>query len=224
MCMKMPCSDIKNLTDIFSSTIDEIKPLLVKKMVDKYLEKHELSETITREFLENFYTRLLEVSFGQGEKALALLLRYLSEDAAYIFDWDGTLTAFKYAIGSLLPCRDDEVEEYCKTHNLYIDVYVLKTMQFIISFLPADRVYILTRSELTVIADKNTAINNNFNNIKPDHIIHVQNAGNKLAKLRKIHEETGLNLFFTEDTFKTILDAEECLEYVQGISITEVIS
>ena len=223
MCMKMPCSDIKNLTDVFSSTIDEIKPILVKKMVDKYLEKHELSETITREFLEIFFTRLLEVSFGQGEKALALLLRYLSENAAYIFDWDGTLTAFKYAVGSLLPCRDDEVEEYCKTHNLYIDVYVLKTMQFIISFLPKDRVYILTRSELTVIADKNTAIGDHFD-IYPENIIHVQNAGNKLAKLRMIHEETGLDLFFTEDTFKTILDAEECLDYVRGISITEVIS
>lgn len=223
MCMTMPNSDIQKLTTIFSSTIDEIKPILVKKMVDKYLEKHELSETITHDFLENFYTRLLEVSFGQGEKALALLLRYLSENAAYVFDWDGTLTAFKYAVGSLLPCRDDEIEEYCKTHNLYIDVYVLKTMQFIISFLDPDRVYILTRSELTVIADKNTAIGNNFN-IKPDHIIHVQDAKNKLAKLRKIHEETGLDLFFTEDTFKTILDAEECLEYVKGISITEVIS
>ena len=152
-----------------------------------------------------------------------MLIRLLNEDAIYVFDFDGTLDAFKYAIGRLLPCRDDEIEEYCKTHDLYEFVYILKTLKYIISRLNKKNVYVLTRSELTVIRSKNKAILDNFD-IAKKHIIHVQNADNKLSKLRKLHKKTGKKIFFVEDSFKTILNAEECMEFVEGIHISEFIS
>lgn len=109
-----------------------------------------------------------------------------------------------------------------RTHNLYSGVYTLRTMQFIVPRLPKNNVYVLTRSELTVVDDKNNAILDNFD-IIPEHIIHVQNADNKLAKLRELHRKTGKKIFFVEDSFKTILNAEECMDFVEGIHISEFI-
>lgn len=136
-----------------------------------------------------------------------------------VFDFDGTMTEFRYSEKSLLPCRDDEIYEYSKTNNIYKDAHMLETMKYVISHLDIEKVYVLTRTELTLIEKKNSAILNNFQ-ILPEHIFHVQDANNKLAILRKLHKEHGKNIVFVEDTFKTILNAEEAMPFVKGIHIS----
>lgn len=136
-----------------------------------------------------------------------------------VFDFDGTMTEFHYAETSLLPCRDDEIFEYSKTHNIYANARMLATIQYVIEHLDINDVYVLTRTETTLIEKKNDAILENFN-IHPDHIYHVQDANNKLAVLRNLHKEFDTNIIFVEDTFKTILNAEEAMPYVKGIHIS----
>lgn len=205
------------LNDLSSITND-----VAEKLTNSFNANFGDLNTATTPAIKDFYLELIEIALGQGGKILSMLIRLLNEDAIYVFDYDGTLDAFKYAEKSLLPCRDDAIEEYCRTHNLYSGVYTLRTMQFIVPRLPKNNVYVLTRSELTVVDDKNNAILDNFD-IIPEHIIHVQNADNKLAKLRELHRKTGKKIFFVEDSFKTILNAEECMDFVEGIHISEFI-
>lgn len=136
-----------------------------------------------------------------------------------VFDFDGTMTDFRYAKESLLPCRDDEIFEYSKTKNIYENARMLETVKYIIDNLDTEKVFVLTRTETTLIEKKNIAILENFN-IKAEHIYHVQDANNKLAILRKLHNEFNENIVFVEDTFKTILNAEEAMPYVKGIHIS----
>lgn len=159
-----------------------------------------------------------------------------------VFDFDGTMTAFRYApYGQrLLPCRDDEIYEYSKQHNIYADAYVpqnadeleqyaangehaarmLAVMQWLISELPAERVFVLTRTEMTLVDKKNEAILKNFN-VLPQNIYHVQDSKRKADVLDIIHERFQEDVYFVEDTFKTQLDAEETLPFVHGINISE---
>ena len=139
-----------------------------------------------------------------------------------VFDFDGTMTDFRYAEDSLLPCRDDEIFEYSKTHNIYENARMLETVKYIINNLDKEKVFVLTRTETTLIEKKNDAILKNFN-IKSENIHHVQDANNKLAILRKLHNDFGENIVFVEDTFKTILNAEEAMSYIKGIHISTFI-
>ena len=136
-----------------------------------------------------------------------------------VFDFDGTMTEFRYAKESLLPCRDDEVYEYSMTHNIYANARMLETMKYIIANLDRERVFVLTRTETTLIDKKNEAILKNFE-INAENIFHVQDANNKLAVLRNLHNEFNENIVFVEDTFKTILNAEEAMSFVKGIHIS----
>ena len=136
-----------------------------------------------------------------------------------VFDFDGTLTEFRYAKESLLPCRDDEVYEYSKENNIYANARMLETMKYIIANLDKEKVFVLTRTETTLIDKKNEAILNNFE-INPENIFHVQDANNKLAVLRNLHKRFNENIIFVEDTFKTILNAEEAMSFVKGIHIS----
>lgn len=136
-----------------------------------------------------------------------------------VFDFDGTMTEFHYAETSLLPCRDDEIMEYSKEYNIYENARMLATMQYIITNLNPNDVFVLTRTETTLIEKKNEAILKNFQML-PEHIYHVQDANNKLTILRKLHKEYNTNIVFVEDTFKTILNAEEAMPFVKGIHIS----
>lgn len=142
------------------------------------------------------------------------------KDSITVWDWDGTLTKFKYAEKSLLPCRDDEIYEYSKAHNIYADAKILAVMQYIISQLPKERVFILTRTEMTLIDKKNESILKHFD-VLPENIYHVQDAHRKLEVLDMLHTRFGEDLIFVEDTFKTILNAEEAMPFVHGIHISE---
>jgi hypothetical protein len=163
-------------------------------------------------------------------------------DKVVVLDFDGTMTAFRYAeFGTrMLPCLDSQIYEHSKTHNIYAGAYVpqtadelekftengehaarmLGTMQWLISNLPKERVFVLTRTELTLVDKKNEAILANFD-ILPENIFHVQDSNRKLDILDIIHERFGEDLFFLEDTFKTQLNAEESMSFVHGINISE---
>ena len=99
-----------------------------------------------------------------------------------VFDFDGTLTAFAYPYydqdekgkrilrkpNRLLPCRDDEIYEYSKTKNLYQPgtYKTLDCMKYIIKHLDANNIYILTRTEPTLIDKKNVCIQKNSRCLK----------------------------------------------------------
>lgn len=169
-------------------------------------------------------------------------IRNFLKGKVVVFDFDGTMTAFRYApFGqNLLPCKDDEIYEYSKTNNIYADAYVpqnveelemfacsgehaarmLGTMQWLISELGPERVFVLTRTEITLIDKKNEAILNNFE-VLPQNIYHVQDSKRKADVLDIIHERFQEDVYFVEDTFKTQLDAEETMPFVHGINISE---
>lgn len=157
---------------------------------------------------------------------MSILAEFLKElkDKIVVFDFDGTMTHFYYDIPNhrLLPCRDDEVYEYSKTHNIYENARMLATMQYVFANLPIHNVYVLTRTETTLIEKKNDAILNNFN-VLPENIYHVQEAHKKLDVLKAIHEKHNADIIFVEDTFKTILNAEEAMDFVHGIHISALI-
>ncbi len=144
------------------------------------------------------------------------------QDNIVVFDFDGTLTDFKYAENTLLPCRDDEIFEYSMTNNIYQNVRVLKTMQFILSQLDKDKVFILTRTEETLIDKKNNVIFANFP-VLFENVYHVKRVEDKLNVLNKLHNRFNRDIIFVEDTFKTILDAEETMSFVKGIHISSFI-
>lgn len=172
------------------------------------------------------------------------LLRIMNflRDKVVVLDFDGTMTAFRYAkFGTnMLPCKDSQIYEHSKTHNIYAGAYVpqtaeelemvtesgehaarmLGTMQWLIANLPKERVFILTRTELTLIDKKNEAILKNFD-VLPQNIYHVQDSNRKLDILDIIHERFGEDVYFLEDTFKTQLNAEEAMPFVHGINISE---
>ena len=145
------------------------------------------------------------------------------KDHVVVFDFDGTMTEFHYAETSLLPCRDDEVYEYSKEHNIYADARMLETIKYVIGQLDPAKVFVLTRTETTLIDKKNEKILECFD-ILPENIYHVQDSNNKLAVLRKLHKGFDENIVFVEDTFKTILNAEEAMPYVKGIHISSFIA
>ncbi len=173
------------------------------------------------------------------------IFRFL-DGKVVVFDFDGTMTAFRYAAFAerLLPCLDSEVYEHSKHNNLYAGAYVphksselekvtpngehaarmLGCMQWLIEQLGPERVFVLTRTELTLIAKKNEAILSNFN-VRPDHIFHVQDANDKEKVLDAIMQRFQEDIWFVEDSFKTQLNAEEHSATkqfrVHGINISE---
>ena len=147
------------------------------------------------------------------------------ENRAIVIDWDGTCTVFAYPyfkigkngrltpnfLGGLLPCKDADVNEYSLHHNIYAknSCKIIKCLQYLVKRMDADKVYILTRTDPNVINNKNESIYENFPSIKKENIFHVLNAADKIDVLREIGKKHGALPVFIEDTFKTILNAEE---------------
>lgn len=140
-----------------------------------------------------------------------------------VFDFDGTLTEFKYTEGRLLPCRDDGLYEYSKDNNLYSNVNILKTMQYTINELSPDDVYVLTVTVDTLKDKKEKCILHNFDNIKKENIVQVSSPAEKLEFLQSLYEKRQEKIIFVEDTAKTLLNAEEEFSFVQGLHISSLI-
>lgn len=140
-----------------------------------------------------------------------------------VFDFDGTLDEFKYTnTNRLLPCKDDEIATY--EGDFYKDARMLKTMQYILNECNPNDVYIVTVSENSVIEAKNKKIYSTFPYLEKNHIFHVKNSSEKLDILKMLYEQKKKKIIFCEDTAKTLLNAEEAFDYVQGYHISSLIA
>lgn len=197
----------------------------------------------------NITTKMFAELAAKSNLQIANILRhyFFLSDKVSVWDFDGTMTAFRYApYGErMLPCLDSDVRVYSETNNLYAGAYVpqsptelemytpegehaarmLGYVQWIIKYLPhKERVFVLTRTEPTLIDKKNKAILDNFD-ILPENIYHVQNAEDKSTVLRSIIERFQSDIWFVEDSFKTQLNCEEETRdekfRIHGIHISE---
>ncbi|MBQ8785681.1 MAG: hypothetical protein IJZ59_06560 [Alphaproteobacteria bacterium] len=147
----------------------------------------------------------------------------LCEGKTIVFDFDGVLTKFQYAENRMLPCRDDDVHDYTVSGgNIYQNVPIQKTLQYIISQLPKENIWVLTQTIPIMRNIKNEVIIKNFD-IPVERIIHSDSALHKLVFLKEIYAQTNKPILFVEDTVSTLLRAEEDMDYVQGFHISGLI-
>lgn len=140
----------------------------------------------------------------------------LCKGKTIVFDFDGTLSRFQYASDSLLPCKDADIEEYTRAGgNIYENIYVLKTMQYIMSLINKNEVWVLTSTVPSLREIKNKIIEDNFG-IEMKRIVHTNSSKEKLGVLKDIHEKTGKQIVFVEDNYKILLDAEEKTDFVRA--------
>lgn len=175
---------------------------------EKFMQAGRMLDDIDIDFLlDAFKRRVLDI--------ISLLMFKI-----VVWDFDGTMVEFNYNDDSLLPCRDDELYEYSKKGNIYKNVNPLKIVQYVIGKLEPEKQFVVTVSVDTVRDNKTKAITRKFPEIKPENIIHVNNSSEKNAVLEMLHKKTGKDIYFVEDTAKTILNAEEAMPFVKGIHIS----
>ena len=146
-----------------------------------------------------------------------------SQNKTVVFDFDGTLTKFKYGEDSLLPCkRQDFVDFVSSGGNFYKNVVMQKTMLYIIEQIGYENVWILTTSVPEIRELKAKVILENLN-IMPEHIIHSDSDAHKVELLKDLHNKEKKDIIFVEDTIYTIISAEDNLDYVKGYHISSMI-
>ena len=149
----------------------------------------------------------------------------LAYNKTLVFDWDGTMTEFKYTEDKLLPCKDEDLDEYAKEHHtIYKNMRALKTMQYIVDELNIRDIYIVTVTVPYLIDGKNEAIKSHFPDLLDKNIYHVSKSSDKIKALEQIYKESGKHIIFVDDTAKTLLDAEETLDFVTGVHISSLIA
>ena len=147
------------------------------------------------------------------------------ENKIVVFDFDGTLTELKYDSNRLLPCNQNDIEDYSIKHNtIYNRLRVLKTMQYIMARLSSKNIYVLTTTTPSLIRGKQIAIMDNFPNIEYDNVIHVFKDDVKVAELEKIVKNHCKEVVYIDDNLYTLLKVEETLEHVTGIHISSLIA
>ena len=148
------------------------------------------------------------------------------QDRVVIFDFDGTMTEFKYAQERLLPCNDADLNEYFQENDFYKDAKPLQTMQFVIETLaPIDTstIYILTVSQENVEAPKARRIKQIYPSILEENVYHVRNSSLKSTILQEIYDKHHKEIVFVEDKAETLLQSEEALPFVKGYHISSLL-
>lgn len=127
-----------------------------------------------------------------------------NKDTVYVFDVDGTLTDFNYAVRSFWNPTTNPVS--------YDGVRPLKTMQKLISTLDKDKVFICSRAALNGEPEaKKKFLLKNFN-LRPYHIYFVEDNSAKIDVLKKIQ-----NLTKVED--ELILVIEDSTDVLYNVLI-----
>ena len=141
-----------------------------------------------------------------------------------MFDFDGTLTKFKYAENKLLPCKKDDFVKYVADGGeFYKNVSVLNTMKYIIEQIGKENVWVLTTSIPEIRKMKKEVIVKNFQ-IPEERIIHSDSDIHKIELLKEIYnKQKNDKLVFVEDTVYTLMNAEDCLDFVEGYHISSLI-
>ncbi|MBE6451322.1 MAG: hypothetical protein E7016_05095 [Alphaproteobacteria bacterium] len=165
----------------------------------------------------------LEEILNDFEQNIASFIE-LCKDKIVVFDFDGTLTKFKYEKNRLLPCLQKDVLEYTLAGgNIYHTTTVLKTMQYIISKLNMNNLWVLTTSYPQLRDIKSKIIHQHFN-IPLERIIHSNSDLHKVELLKNIHSTTYKKIIFVEDTVNTLLAAEDNLDFVEGYHISSLLA
>lgn len=147
----------------------------------------------------------------------------LCQNKTIVFDFDGTLTKFKYTENRLLPCRHEDFLQYVTDGNsIYHKLSIQKTMQYIISQLPKDDVWVLTSSVLPIRKTKTDIITQHLN-ISENKILHSDNDMHKITILKQLHDQENKPIIFVEDTVYTLIAAEDDLDFVYGYHISSLL-
>lgn len=141
-----------------------------------------------------------------------------------VLDFDGTLTQFQYGDNSLLPCKDDELEEYSKNNNIYDNIKTLKLMKYAMNELNTNDVFILTVTVDSLKEKKEKLILKEFPTIKRKNIIQVSSTEEKNIILEELHKKYNKQIIFCDDTAKTLLNAEEKFDFVKGYHISSFLA
>jgi hypothetical protein len=166
---------------------------------------------------------VLKELFSQYEENICDLIN-LCKGRTLAFDFDGTLTRFQYTKERMLPCSDEDIEEYTKLGgNIYKNIYVLKTMKYVMSQLNKDDVFIVTSTVPSLRETKNKLIFEHFN-IPCEHVIHTNGALKKIDALVDLYAKTGKDILFVEDNYKILLTAEENLNFVKSYHISSLLA
>ena len=148
----------------------------------------------------------------------------LCQGKTIAFDFDGTLTRFQYTSENMLPCKDADIEKFTQDGgNIYENIYILKTMKYVISKLDIENVFIVTSTVPSLREIENQIIIEHFG-IPRERIIHTCGAKEKLNILKDIYEQTKKEILFLEDNYKILLDAEEELNFVKGYHISSLLA
>lgn len=140
-----------------------------------------------------------------------------------VFDFDGTLVEMAHDETRLLPCSNNDLNEYAQTHNVYAHVKPLEIMQYIVSQLDPSKVYVLTVSQPNIIEQKQRSVNRLYPNILNSHVLHVANAKAKYVALQQLHADVRNHILFIDDDLTVLLQAEEGLAFVKSIHISSFI-
>ena len=165
----------------------------------------------------------LKELFSQYEENICNLID-LCKGKTLAFDFDGTLTRFQYNEERMLPCNDEDIEAYTKSGgNIYTNIYVLKTMKYIISQLNKEDIFIVTSTVPSLRNIKNKIIFEEFG-ISYEHIIHTDGSLKKINALIDIHNKEQKDILFIEDNYKILLTAEENLNFVRSYHISSLLA
>lgn len=146
-----------------------------------------------------------------------------SQNKTVVFDFDGTLTKFKYGEDSLLPCKHCNFVEFVGSGgDFYKNVVIQKTMLYILEQIGYENVWILTTSVPEIRELKTKVILENLN-IMPEHVIHSDSDAHKVELLKDLHDKEKKDIIFVEDTIYTIIAAEDSLDFVKGYHISSII-
>ena len=141
-----------------------------------------------------------------------------------VFDFDGTLTRFQYAKDRILPCDEEDLYEYSKTHNIYDNAKIIKTMQYVMSQLNTDNIYIVTNSVDTIKEKKNEFIKSTCSFVLPEHIIHTKSKEHKLDIMAELHNRFNRDIIFVEDMAPNIQLMEENTDFIKGYHISSLLA
>lgn len=95
-------------------------------------------------------------------------------------------------------------------------------MQYIISQLPKDDVWVLTSSVLPIRKTKTDIITQHLN-ISENKILHSDNDMHKISILKQLHGKENKPIIFVEDTVYTLIAAEDDLDFVYGYHISSLL-
>lgn len=129
-----------------------------------------------------------------------------------VFDIDGCLCRFQYTKNkdNLLPCANDDLINYLSwENNMYEYAEPIISMQYIINNLESEKIMTLSTAVPIAILLKNDWLNKHYSKIKKENRMWTKTDFDKIKILKKIRKEYDGEIFFIDDSYKTLLIVEE---------------